>query len=174
MPWYERAETMRSRSVAVMVLSLVLIGGAVGFQLRGQVLHLLGADRPIPGSAPHAIGTGWACPPVWIKAYQSGIYYPSYHPAPPTLQMKPTRCYRTEGEAKSAGYQLAPPSPGGALLDGVYLVPASSLVRSNCQAAATQLGIAVPCPTFLPADVVDGQCSPRSVCTDTGTFTTNL
>jgi hypothetical protein len=163
---------MRSRSVAVMVLSLLVIAGATSFEVRGQILHLFGADRPIPGSAPHAIGNTWACPPVWNKAYQSRYFYPSYHPAPPSLQTKPTRCYRTDAEARAAGYKLAPAPPGTAVIDGVYLVPASSLVKSSCQAAATQLRIAIPCPTLLPTDVEDLLCSPSSVCTDTGTFVT--
>jgi hypothetical protein len=161
-----RAGTMRARPVAIIAVSLLLIAGATGFQVRRQVLHLLGADRPISGSAPHAIGNKWACPDVWIKAYSSGLYYPSYHPAPPPLQTMPTRCYRTQGDARVAGYKIAPPPAGGVILDGVYLVPASSQIKSNCQAAATQLGIAIPCPTMLPADVADSLCSPSAICID--------
>jgi hypothetical protein len=147
---YDEAKTMRSRPVAVIAVSLLLIAGATGFQVRGQVLHLLGADRPDPG-APQAIGNTWACPPGWLKAYQSGmVYYPSYHPTPPSPGMKPTRCYETASAAKSAGFKLAPPPTGGAVLDGVYLVPAE--VETVCQAAATQLSIVIPCPTLLPVD----------------------
>jgi len=141
---------MRARQVAVIAVSLLLIAGATGFQVRGQILHQLGADRPIPG-APQAVGNGWQCPSGWLKAYQSGmVAYPSYHPAPPPLGVKPTRCYRTASEARSAGFKLAPPPTGGALLDGVYLVPAN--VQTVCQAAASQLGIVIPCPTLLPID----------------------
>lgn len=167
--------TMRTRAFAVIAVSLLLIAGATGFQLRGQLLHLLGADRPVPGSAPMAIGNTWACPSGWLKTYKSGmVYYPSYHPAPPPLGSKPTRCYRTDGDAKSAGYTFAPPPKGGALLDGVYLVPSSSLVKTNCKAAAAQLGITIPCPTLLPVDIADSLCSPSSVCTDSGAFITPI
>ena len=166
---------MRSRAVAVIAASLLLIAGATGFQLRGQLLHLLGADRPSPGSAPDAIGNTWACPSGWFKAYQSGmIYYPTYHPSPPPLGMKPARCYRTPAEAKSAGYRLAPPPKGGAVLDGVYLVPTSAMVKTNCLAAAAQLRIVIPCPTLLPIEVADGLCSPSSVCSDGGGFLTQI
>ena len=166
---------MRPRAVAIIAVSLLLIGGATGFQVRGQLLHLLGVDRPIPGAAPRAIGNTWACPSGWLKTYKSGmVYYPSYHPAPLPLGSKPTRCYRSGGEAKSAGYTLAPPPKGGAVLDGVYLVSSSSLVKANCQAAAAQLEITIPCPTLLPIDVADSLCSPSSVCTDGGAFITPI
>jgi hypothetical protein len=158
-----------------MAVSFLLIAGATGFQLRGQILHLLGADLPVPGSTPVAIGNTWTCPSGWLKTYQSGmVYYPSYHPAQPPLGTRPTRCYRTEGEARSAGYKLAPPPKGGALLDGVYLVPASGVVKTNCQGAAAQLGIGIPCPTLLPSEVAGGLCSPSSVCTNGGAFVTPI
>jgi hypothetical protein len=157
---------MRARPVAVIAVSLLLIAGATGFQARGQILHLLGADRPITESAPHAVGsTLWACPDVvWIKAYQSiMVYYPPYHPAPPPLAVRPTRCYRTASEARSAGFKLAPPPTGGAVLNGVYFVPAGAQTKTTCQAAATQLGIVIPCPTLLP-NGADNLCSPISFC----------
>jgi hypothetical protein len=104
----------RSRSVAVIAASLLLIAGATGFQVRGQiyqvrgqVLHVLGTDRPIQESAPHAIGNTWACPSGLLTAYQSGrVYYPSYHSAP--LETKPSRCYRTQGQAKVCRLQARP------------------------------------------------------------------
>jgi hypothetical protein len=158
---------MRQRPVVVIAVSLLLIAGATGFQLRGQILHLLVADRPISGSPPLAIGHSWDCSGGWLKTYQpSMLYYPSYHPASPNLDTMPSRCYRTEAEAKSAGYKLAPPPNGGAVLDGVYLVPASNQVRTMCRAAAVQLGAAIPCPTLLPLEVADSLCSPVSRCTD--------
>jgi hypothetical protein len=156
--------TMHARPVAVIAVSLLLIAGATGFQLRGQIVHLLGVDRPVPGSAPQAIGNKWDCSSGWIKAYQSGmVFYPSYHPAPPPLGVKPSRCYRNASEAMSAGFKLAPPPTGGALLDGVYLVPAGAQTMTACQAAATQLGIVIPCPTLVPAGA-DTLCTPISFC----------
>src|ERR1700682_6487343 len=122
---------MRQRSVVVIAVSLLLIAGATGFQMRSQILHLLGADRPIPGSAPQAIGNKWDCSSGWIKAYQSGmVYYPSYHPAPRPLGVKPTRCYLNASEANTAGFRLASPPIGGALLDGVYFVPAGGQTQN--------------------------------------------
>jgi hypothetical protein len=158
---------MRARPVAIIAVSLLLIAGATGFQVRGQILHLLGADRPDLG-APQAIGNTWACPSGWLKAYQSGmVYYPSYHPAPPTLGVKPSRCYRTASEARSAGFKLAPPPTGDVLLDGVYLVPAA--MQSVCQAAANQLGIVIPCPTLLPVEgSLEGFLCPPSSLPDPG------
>jgi hypothetical protein len=152
---------MRHRPVVIIVVSLLLIAVATGFQLRGQILHLLDVNGAIPGSAPLASGSLWSCPSGWLNAYQSSmLFYPSNHPASPPLATKPTRCYRTDAEAKSAGYKLAPPPKGGAVLDGVYLVPSSSRVRINCEAAAAQLGIAFPCPTVLPLEVADSFCPP--------------
>jgi len=151
MPWYEKAQTMRARPVAVIAVSLLLIAGATGFQARGQILHLLGGDRPIPGSAPVALGNTWACPSGGLRAYRSGmVYYPWYYPAAVPVGIKPTRCYRTARDAESAGFRLALPPTGGVVLDGVYLVPAN--VQTVCQAAASQLGIVIPCPTLLPID----------------------
>lgn len=162
---------MRSRAIAVIAVSLVLIAGAAGFQLRGQILHLLGADRPIPGTAPNAIGNTWACPSGWLKTYQSGmVYYPPYHPAPPPLEIKPVRCYRTEGEARSAGYKLAPATIGGAVLSGIYLVATGPLVKASCKDAAAQLRIVIPCLAVLPAEVANSLCSPSSECTSAGGF----
>ena len=159
---------MRQRPIVIIAVSLLLIAGATGFQLRGQILHLLDVNGAIPGSAPLPSGSLWSCPSGWLNAYQSSmLFYPSNHPASPPLATKPTRCYRTDGEAKSAGYKLAPPPKGGAVLDGVYLVPSSSRVRTNCEAAAAQLGIAFPCPTLLPLEVADSFCPPIS-CTNGG------
>jgi hypothetical protein len=160
---------MRQRPVVIIAVSLLQIAGATGFQLRGQIVHLLDVNGAIPGSAPLASGSLWSCPLGWLNAYQpSMLFYPPNHPASPPLASKPTRCYRTDGEAKSAGYKLAPPPKGGAVLDGVYLVPSSSRVRTNCEAAAAQLGIAFPCPTLLPLEVADSFCPPISLCTNSG------
>jgi len=153
MPWYEKAQTMRARPVAVIAVSLLLIAGATGFQARGQILHLLGGDRPIPGSAPVALGNTWACPSGGLRAYRSGmVYYPWYYPAAVPVGIKPTRCYRTARDAESAGFRLALPPTGGVVLDGVYLVPAGAQTKSVCQDAANQLGIVIPCPTLLPVE----------------------
>jgi hypothetical protein len=162
---------MRKRPVVIIALSLLLIAGGTGFQLRGQVLHQLDVVGVIPGSAPFAIGSLWSCPSGSLKAYQpSMFYYPSYHPAPPPLATKPARCYRTDGEARSAGYRLAPPPAGGDVLDGVYLLPSSDRDRTNCEAVAAQLRIAIPCPTMLPPapQVAGSFCF--SHCTDGGIF----
>jgi hypothetical protein len=42
--------------------------------------------------------------------------------------------------------------PAGVLeLEGVYLLPTSSRLRGRCRRAAERLGMAVPCPRWLPA-----------------------
>jgi hypothetical protein len=162
---------MRPRPLAVIAVSTLLIAAAVGFQLRGQILHGIGADRPTPGSAPLASGTIWTCPAGSLTAFGSGkIYYSSVYPSPPPFKTRPARCYKTEGEATLAGYKPAPPPKGGALLDGIYLVPASNLVKSNCGDLAAKLRIVIPCPTLLPAEVAGSLCTPITACTDNVAF----
>jgi hypothetical protein len=166
---------MRKRPLVVIALSLLLIAGGTGFQLRGQILHQLDVVGLIPGSAPFAIGSLWSCPSGSLRAYRSSmLYYQSYHPDLPPPATKPARCYRTDGEAKATGYKLAPPPTGGAMLDGVYLVPSSDGVRSYCEWAAAQLPIAIPCPTMLPLEAAGSLCqaAPISGCTHGGAFVT--
>jgi hypothetical protein len=160
--------TMRQRPVVIIALSLLLIAGATVFQLRGQIHHVPG---PISGSEPLSGVSTWNCLSGWLSAYQSSkLYYPTNHPALPPTVTKPTRCYRTEAEAKSAGYKLAPPPKGGAVLDGVYLVPTSNFVKAGCEAMSAELHGPIPCPTMLPLEVADGYCSPISRCIEIDSF----
>lgn len=166
---------MRPRALAVIGISTLVIVGAISFQLRGQLVHFVGADRVAPGSAPRQVGVAWACPAGWIAAYGSGnVYYPTYHPSPPSSAIRPARCYRADREAKLAGYRPAPAPMGGTVLDGIYLVPASNQVKANCQAAATELGTVIPCPTLLPMELAKSLCTPSTLCTERGVFFTPI
>jgi hypothetical protein len=157
---------MRSRAVAVITVSLLVIAAATAYQLRAGIIHLVGADRPAPGLEPFAIGHAWDCPPGWtVKAYAGeGLYYPAYHPAQRPFEVKPARCFRTEAEARLAGFRLAPPPKGGAVFEGVYLVPSSARVRAECRNAAARVGFAIPCPSLLPLASADDPCSLNTGC----------
>jgi hypothetical protein len=161
---------MRSRAVAVITVSLLVIAAATAYQLRAGILHLAGADRPAPGMAPFQLGKAWPCPGAWpVKAYQpQGLYYPPNHPAVPVPVVKPARCFRAESDARTAGFRLAPPPKGGVVFEGVYLVPASSRVRDECRSAAERIGFAIPCPSLLPATAADDPCSIRTGCLPDG------
>jgi hypothetical protein len=161
---------MRTRAIAVISVSLLLISAAAGYQLRAGILHLLGADRPAPGQAPLRLARGWECPTGWtFKAYlPEGLYYPAYHPEPPSAAVKPQRCFRTSVEAQTAGFHLAPPPRGGAVAEGVYLVPASVRVVDACRAAAARLGFTIPCPSLLPLAAADDPCSLNTGCVGDG------
>jgi hypothetical protein len=103
------------------------------------------------GQAPLAIGDAYRCMPGWpYAAYASRAdhFYPPNHPLMPVRVVRPDRCYATLGDAEAAGYVLAPPSPGGLVVDGVYLVFVNPEVQ--CIQAAARVGFRVPCPTRLP------------------------
>lgn len=157
---------MRSRAVAVIALSLLVIAAATTYQLRAGIFHLIGVDRPALGMAPFQVGKAWPCPGPWpVKAYRpEGLYYPPYYPTPPHSVVKPARCFRTEADARMAGFRLAPPPKGGVVFEGIYLVPASTRVRDECRNAAAQLGFAIPCPSLLPATAADDPCSLNTGC----------
>jgi hypothetical protein len=157
---------MRSRAVAVIAVSLLVIAAATTYQLRAGILHLVGADRPALGMAPFQLGNAWPCPGPWpVKAYRpEGLYYPPYYPTPPHSVVKPARCFRTEADARTAGFRLAPPPKGGVVFEGIYLIPASPRVRNECRNAAAQLGFAIPCPTLLPVAAADDPCSLNTGC----------
>ena len=165
---------MRSRAIAIITVSVLLITAAAGYQLRAGILHLLGADRPAPGQPPLQFGRAWDCPSgLSFKAYlPDGVYYPAYHPSPPAYEVRPQRCFHTSLEAKAAGYRLAPPPRGGAVAEGVYLVPASARVLAACRAAAGSLTFPIPCPSLLPLASADDPCSLNTACLGGGGPTT--
>jgi hypothetical protein len=165
---------VRSRAIAVITLSLLLISAAAGYQLRAGILHLLGSARAAPGQEPLQIGRAWDCPASWpFKAYlPSAFYYPAYHPSPPPFEVRPKRCYHSSLEAKAAGFRLAPPPPGGAVAEGVYLVPASARVAAACRAAIAPAGFPIPCPLLLPLASSDDPCSLSTACLAGGGPTT--
>ncbi len=127
------------------------------------------SHQPEPGgvalaagtATPVQIGDGWQCPlgvGVMVAAGQR-----SYQPANfPGLErgapVRPLACYQSAAAAQAAGYTLAPTPSGDLLVAGVYLVPTSPALRTQCAAAARQLHNPVPCPTVLPTAAVPAGC----------------
>lgn len=155
--------------MVVISLSLLVITGATAYQLR----NLIGHAPPIrsgPGQAPYAIGLVWDCPPGWpVKAYRGGVYYPTYHPAAPSYDVRPDRCFQSIDEANHAGFRLASPPSGGTLLAGVYLMPTGKRLQDECLGAASLLRYSVPCPTVLPEPGGEDLC-PLARCVTGSTF----
>ncbi len=103
--------------------------------------------------APIQIGDRWQCPFGVNAAVLSGrqVYRPLNFPGLETGSItRPEHCYATAQEAVAAGYGLAPTPVGDLLVEGVYLVPTTSTIRTQCDAAARRLAFPVPCPGWLP------------------------
>lgn len=102
---------------------------------------------------PFQIGDRWRCPFGVNATVLSGrrLYRPLNFPGLSAGSItRPEHCYATVQEAVAAGYDLAPTPVGDLLVEGVYLVPTTSAVRGQCDAAARRLGFPVPCPGLLP------------------------
>jgi hypothetical protein len=89
-----------------------------------------------------------ACPADATILAAGQSFYPPWFPVLGGLPPDPERCFTTSGDARRAGYALAPAPPGGLEIGGVYLVPAH--LESTCRQAARRLGFAVACPTLVP------------------------
>jgi hypothetical protein len=135
-------------AAAVLVVALVVVGRSVSGR---------GTRRPAPpastaAAAPYQIGGRVVCPLARpVLATSDGRSYPPGHPARPPREADPVACYDTVAQAAAAGYARAALPAGVSEVGGVYLLPTSGRLRGRCRQAAERLGLAVPCPTLLPA-----------------------
>jgi hypothetical protein len=148
-------------AAAVLVVALVVTGRS----LSGRWTQSSAPPPATVADAPLRVGERTFCPARRpVLATSDGRSYPPGHPARPRRDADPIACYRT------AGYAPAPLPPGVLHLDGVYLVAAPARLRRQCQQAAERLGVAVPCPTVLPAPSPGAPppslCRPRPPCGD--------
>jgi hypothetical protein len=135
-------------AAAVLVVALV----AVGRSLDGGRARPSAQPLPTTAATPYRIDDRAACPLARpVLAASDGRSYPPGHPGRPPAGARPVACYDTVAEAAAAGYARAALPAGTVELDGVYLLPTSDGLRGRCRRAAERLGLAVPCPTVLPA-----------------------
>jgi hypothetical protein len=147
-------------AAAVLVVALVVVGRSVsGHATRPSARPASTAAA----AAPYRIGGRVVCPlALPVLATSDGRSYPPGHPARPPRDADPLAYYDTVAQAAAAGYPRAALPAGAAEVAGVYLLPTSERLRGRCRQAAARLGLAVPCPTVLPAGVPGGP--PPTVC----------
>jgi hypothetical protein len=135
-------------AAAILVVALVTVGRS----LDGRAAPPSAQPPPTTAATPYRIDDRVACPLARpVLAASDGRSYPPGHPVRPPAGAHPVACYDTVDEAAAAGYARAALPPGAVELDGVYLLPTSDRLRGRCRRAAARLGLAVPCPTVLPA-----------------------
>jgi hypothetical protein len=135
-------------AAAVLVVALVTVGRS----LDGGQAPPSAQPPPTTAAAPYRIGERMVCPLARpVLAASDGHSYPPGHPARPPAGARPVACHDTVALAAAAGYPRAPLPAGTVELGGVYLLPTPDGLRGRCRQAAERLGLAVPCPTMLPA-----------------------
>ncbi len=82
-------------------------------------------------------------------AYGDVVYAPSDSRIP-AADVRPKRCFASLDEAQRANFHLAPPPPGGVLIDTIYLVPPEPPLLGTCREAARRLRKTILCPTLVP------------------------
>jgi hypothetical protein len=146
----------RAPTVVGVLAAGVLVAALV---VTGRSQHLA-PNRPPAGPAaapaadttPVSLGAIWTCPLLaQVPAFADHHSYPPGHPAAPPSSVRPAACYPTTDQAAAAGYPPAPPPAGTLEVGGVYLTPTGKRFQRRCQQAADGAGLAVPCPTLLPA-----------------------
>ncbi len=106
----------------------------------------------VPTAPPFKAGRTFECPGGFeYPGYADHLFYPPGHPAIPAGTIRPVECFVTAGDARTAGYRLAPLPPSDREIGGIYLVPASHAVTERCRRAARRAGFSVPCPGFVPS-----------------------
>jgi hypothetical protein len=151
----EGRRLMRFLLAAVGVLAVWSTLWFLGSLGEDQRLVTIPPSVPSPatgaGRAPLALPNGYLCAPRWpYAAYEArnDQYFPPNHPLLPPRTVRPDRCYSIPGDAEAAGHVLAPPTSGGLVVDGMYLVVVD--LAGQCRRAARRVGFGVPCPTRLP------------------------
>jgi hypothetical protein len=166
---------------APMVVGVLAAGALVAaLVVTGRTQHLAPARPPArPAAAadttPVSLGAIWACPLLApVPAFADHHSYPPGHPGAPPRGVRPAACYPTTAQAAAAGYPPAPPPAGTLEVGGVYLTPTGTRFRRRCQQAADGVGLAVPCPTLLPAmspnAVPPAPCDQQFGCSEEGGF----
>lgn len=112
-------------------------------------------QRPEPGRPPTFVAPDlYLCPEPYLPGYRSDrkgrVVFPLLHPQRPSLQVRPSRCFRSLEQAHRAGYRVAGPPPGFVAIDGLYLHRPPASVSRACEAAAAKLGLPTPCPALVP------------------------
>jgi hypothetical protein len=178
-PPRSRLGPARAPTVLGVLAAGVLVTALV---VTGRAQHLAPGPPPArPAAAPATVttpvslGAVWTCPlAAPVPAFADRHSYPPGHPAAPPSSTRPAACYPTTEEAAVAGYPPAPPPAGTLEVGGVYLTPTGTLFRRRCQQAADGVGLAVPCPTLLPASsppaVLPNPCEQRFPCQRGGGF----
>jgi hypothetical protein len=174
-----RHRPLRAPTVVGVLAAGVLVAALV---VTGRSQHLA-PDRPAAGpvaapaadTTPVSLGAIWACPLLApVPAFADHHSYPPGHPAAPPGSVRPAACFPTTAQAAAAGYPPAAPPAGTLEVGGVYLVPTGRWFQRRCQQAADGIGLAVPCPTLLPASspnaVPPDPCDPRFPCRRGGEF----
>jgi hypothetical protein len=148
---------MKAKRTLVGALAVVAAWAALWMARPSEVLQpgpppTRADPRAEFGVQPLAFHGIYECPGVaQYAAYAGGkTYYPPNHPLRPRLIVEPSRCFASSVEAELAGYSLAPPPPGTQVVEGFYLAPVDTDLKVQCEAAAKDLGLDVPCPSFLP------------------------
>jgi len=103
------------------------------------------------GRPAREVGTGlFVCPGDggWY-GYGRTVYAPN-DSSRPSASVRPDRCFASLDEAIRAGFSLPPPSSGGFLIDGIYLIPPTASLMTICQDGARRLGLTVLCPGIVP------------------------
>jgi len=136
-------------AAAALVVALLAVGRSLD---GGRTRPSVAQPPPTTAATPYRIDERVVCPLARpVLAASDGRSYPPGHPARPPRGAVPVACYDTVADAAAAGYTRAPLPAGTVELDGVYLLPTSAALRGRCRRAAERLGLAVPCPTVLPA-----------------------
>jgi hypothetical protein len=131
--------------------------GLVVALLVGACSHLPASPDRIPssqtGALPRAVASDlFVCPGGYGWAAYGDIVYAPNDTTKPTAEVRPDRCFTSLEEAKTAGFHLHPPPPGGALIETIYLVPPDPPILPVCRKAARELGFMVLCPDLIPGD----------------------
>ena len=111
-------------------------------------------------TSPLQAGDRYYCPSSHpVRAYDDGTYYPAHYPSGRGVIARPDECYVDDERALAAGYELADPPPGATIAGGVYVITATAPGRAGCSQLAFEAGVAVPCPTSLPAPANGPTCT---------------
>lgn len=108
---------MRWRRPAVVSAVVVVLVAAVAFELwsrpgspdEPETAQTSPPMSPSPslGEEARDLDSLFFCPPWAEFAAYGGVFYPPDYPGTPPRSIQPDRCFRTEDDARGAGYELA-------------------------------------------------------------------
>lgn len=163
------------RRLGLVVLVAALVAGAVLGTRGTRELPVDTSDEAVEGGServevvvagPLQAGDRWYCPPANpIRTFDNGFYYPPGYPEALGHLGRPDACYADAQRAERADFQRAPPPAGFVVAGGIYIGPAASPTLAACaQVAEHANGLAVPCPTMLPAPGNGPSCAAPAQC----------